>query len=111
MSDPPPEDFDPHEWSPTDPDTPKVHYDLAAWSIDQQAEVSATMAEQDVPHFWDGQELVVPEAMESQVDVLLTELETRLGVERDRDAETPEASAAAPPLLEGEPVVDYDLSD
>ena len=67
-------DFDPH-----DPAIVKVHYDLAAWSIDQRAELSQGLAEAGLPHSWDGDELVVPELAEERVDALFERLEQELG--------------------------------
>lgn len=67
-------DFDPH-----DPDQVKVHYDLAGWGIEQRAEVAETLAERDIPHRWDGDELVVLEVHEALVDAVFDELERELG--------------------------------
>lgn len=65
------------DWS--DPDTVKVHYNLAGWTFDQRAELSETLAEHAVPHIWDGEELVIPEAIEGPVDQLFDALEAELG--------------------------------
>lgn len=67
-------DLDPH-----DPDQVKVHYDLSGWGIDQRAEVAETLAERDLPHFWEGEELVVLEVHEALVDGVFEELELELG--------------------------------
>ncbi len=69
-----PLDFDPH-----DPDVVKVHYDVSGWDFDQRAELSAALAEADLPHVWDGDEVVVPEVVEGDVDALFDELERALG--------------------------------
>ena len=73
----PPTRGDDVEW--TDPDLVKVHYDLSGWTFEQRAELSETLAEGDVPHQWDGDELVVPEAIEAEVDALFVVLEAELG--------------------------------
>ena len=52
-----PIDFDPY-----DPDQVKVHYNLTGWSFDQRAELAETLADAGLPHAWEGDELVVPEA-------------------------------------------------
>lgn len=67
------------EFDPNDPDVVKVHYDVAGWSHDQVAELAETLAERSVPHVWEDEELVVPEAVEEAVDVLFTELEDEIG--------------------------------
>jgi hypothetical protein len=69
----------PVDWDPDDPDTVKVHYDVSAWSFDQRAELTEALADADLPHRWDGDELVVPEAVEEAVDALFAELEHHLG--------------------------------
>ena len=67
-------DFDPY-----DPDQVKVHYNLAGWGIDPRAELAESLAEQGIPHVWEGDELVVPEAVEGPVDALFESLEAELG--------------------------------
>ena len=67
-------DFDPH-----DPDQVRVHYDLSGWGIEQRAEVAETLAEREIPHRWEGDELVVLELHESLVDAAFEELERELG--------------------------------
>ena len=67
-------EFDPHDDSIV-----KVHYDVTVWSFDQQAELAEAMADGNIPHAWDGTELVVPEAVEDQVDAVFERLEQELG--------------------------------
>ena len=67
------------DFDPNDPDQVKVHYDLGGWNIDQRAELAETLAEQSIPHVWEGDELVVPEAIEGPVDRLFEQLEAELG--------------------------------
>jgi hypothetical protein len=67
-------DFDPY-----DPDQVKVHYNLTGWSFEQRAELAETLAERGVPHTWEGDELVVPEEIEADVDALFDELEKEIG--------------------------------
>jgi hypothetical protein len=67
------------EWNPNDPDTVKVHYDVSGWSLDQRAELSEALAEADLAHVWEGEEVVVPEALEAEVDALFARLEELLG--------------------------------
>ena len=67
------------EWNPNDPDTVKVHYDVSGWSIDQRAELSEALAEADMAHVWEGEEVVVPEELEADVDALFARLEEVLG--------------------------------
>lgn len=96
------------DWSPNDPDAVNVYYDLAAWTPDQQAELTEALAEAGIPHGWDGTELVVPEARELEVDALFEVLETQLGI---ASTDTPATAAATvtPALASGEPLTEYEL--
>jgi hypothetical protein len=67
------------DWNPNDPDTVKVHYDVSAWSLDQRAELTEALAEADIAHVWEGDEVVVPEELEGEVDELFARLEELLG--------------------------------
>ena len=67
------------DFDPNDPDQVKVHYNLAGWNFEQRAELAETLAEQSVPHVWEGDELVVPEMLEGPVDALFEALEAEIG--------------------------------
>jgi hypothetical protein len=67
------------DWDPKDPDTVKVHYDVSAWSLDQRAELTEALADADIAHVWEGDEVVVPEQLEAEVDELFARLEALLG--------------------------------
>lgn len=67
------------EWDPNDPDTIKVHYDVSAWSLDQRAELTEALADAELAHVWEGDEVVVPEQLETEVDALFARLEEILG--------------------------------
>jgi hypothetical protein len=67
------------DWNPNDPDTVKVHYDVSAWSLDQRAELTEALADADLAHVWEGEEVVVPEELEGEVDELFERLEGLLG--------------------------------
>ena len=67
------------EWDPNDPEAVKVHYDVSAWSIDQRAELTEALAEAELPHVWDEDELIVPEDLEDKADELFERLEELLG--------------------------------
>jgi hypothetical protein len=107
------------DWNPNDPEATRVHYDLAAWSFDQQADLASELADADIPHTWEGTELVVPEELEAQADAVITAVEQRLGISYDEsggltraellsdDGEMPE-----PVMLAGDaPTTEYDLGD
>ena len=68
------------ERSPTDPEAAKVFYDLSEWDFDQQAELASALADSEIPHGWEGTELVVPEAFESDVDKVFADVEQRLNM-------------------------------
>lgn len=99
------------DWNPNDPDATRVLYDLSRWSFDQQAELAAELAEAEIPHTWDGAELVVPESHEALADSTITRVEERLGIVYDEAAETPHDNPAAQPvdIAEGVAATEYDL--
>lgn len=97
------------DWNPGDPDVVNVHYDLSAWTPEQEAELIEALAENEIPHDWDGRELVVPEEVEGEVDALFEVLEARLGiVSAEGDVVDVVTSA---PLADGEPVTEYELAE
>jgi hypothetical protein len=67
------------DWDPNDPDAVKVHYDVSAWDIEQRAELSAALADEDIAHVWADDELVVPEELEARTDALFARLDEELG--------------------------------
>lgn len=108
------------EWNPNDPDATRVLYDLASWTFDQQAELAAELAEAEIPHTWDGTELVVPESHEAVADSAITRVEARVGVVYDGDpvadvvdeGDDVIARRSAPlDIPEGEATTEYDLVD
>ena len=82
----------PIDFDPNDPDVVKVHYDVSLWTFDQRAELSEALADAEFPHFWDGEELVVPEIIEGDIDDLFERLERLFGpfpiVLQDHDEST-----------------------
>ena len=70
---------EPIDFDPNDPDEVKVHYDLEAWNFDQRAELSEALAAAELPHAWDGDELVIPEPLEDTVDALFERFDEELG--------------------------------
>jgi hypothetical protein len=90
-----------------DDDDVQVRYDLAAWTYEQQAELASMLAEAELPHGWDGTELVVPEAVETEVDAIVADVELRLGIE----SADPEVAPEPVVLDSTAPSVEYDLSD
>jgi hypothetical protein len=83
----------PIDFDPDDPEVVKVHYDVTAWNLDQRAELAEALADAEIPHVWDGDEVVIPEAVESAADALFDELDTILGpfpILLDDDADSTE---------------------
>ncbi len=83
----------PLDFDPNDPEVVKVHYDVSVWNFEQRAELSEALAEAELPHVWDGDEVVVPEEVEADVDALFDELDKVLGpfpIRLDDDAESTE---------------------
>jgi hypothetical protein len=88
-----------------DSDTTRVHYDLAAWTFDQQAELAGALANAAINHSWDVTELVIAEADEEATDAIIAEIEERLGIVDGHPAGAPI------PLADDEPSTEYELAD
>ena len=71
------------DWNVNDPEAPKVFYDLGSWTIDQQADLAAELADREVAHAWQGAELVVPPFAEELADAIVAEVEQRHGITYD----------------------------
>ena len=101
------------DWNPNDPEASNVMYDLSRWSFDQQAELAAELAEAEVPHTWDGSELVVPESHEAAADSTLTRVGARLGIVYDGDDSASSRSPAHEPIdiPAGVASTEYDLAE
>jgi hypothetical protein len=69
----------PIDFDPEDTTIVKVHYDLSGWSFDHRAELAQALAETGIPHYWDDDELVVPEVVEETVDAMFERLEAEFG--------------------------------
>lgn len=81
------------DFDPGDPNVVKVHYDLSAWTFDQRADLSEALAGVDLPHAWDGEELMVPESAEDATDAMFEKLEAEMGpfpIGLEADAESTE---------------------
>ncbi|MFM8956653.1 MAG: hypothetical protein ACKOJH_04275 [Actinomycetota bacterium] len=63
------------DWNPKDPDAPTVRYDLADWSLEERVELVELLADAEIRHDWDGNELLVPAENETVVDAILDEVE------------------------------------
>lgn len=90
------------DWNPLDPDAANVFYDLSSWTTDQQAELTALLANADISHAWVESELVVAEEHENTVDRLFDRLEKELGIG---------ATAVAGGVDDGDDVTEYDLDE
>jgi hypothetical protein len=96
------------DWNPNDPDATRVHYDLSNWSFEQMAELAAALADAEIPHAWDGNELIVPESAETPTDDIVAQVEMRLGIA----TEDAEAAPREPiPLADDAPSTEYDLAE
>ena len=96
------------EWNPNDPDATRVHYDLANWSFEQMAELAAALADAEIPHAWDGNELMVPEHAEAATDDVVAQVEMRLGIATSEEVVAPREAVALP---DDAPSTEYDLAE
>ncbi len=69
----------PIDFDPNDDSIVKVHYDLSAWTFEQRAELAEALAGAELQHYWDEEELVVPEAVEAATDAMFEQLEAEMG--------------------------------
>jgi hypothetical protein len=69
----------PIDFDPNDNEIGKVHYDLSAWTFENRAELAEALAGASLPHYWDDEELVVPEVVEAAADAMFEQLEAELG--------------------------------
>jgi hypothetical protein len=103
------------DWNPNDPDATRVHYDLANWSFEQMAELAAALADAEIRHAWDGNELIVPESAEQATDDIVAQVELRLGMADtvpDFAPEGGEAGLREPiPLADDAASTEYDLAE
>lgn len=73
------------EWDPRDPDAPSTRFDLSDWTVDDRADVIAALAEAEIAHAWDGDELVVSQDSEDAVETILDEIEATFDDDDDDD--------------------------
>jgi hypothetical protein len=70
------------------PEEDQVVYELGDWPLDMQAAAAEALAEAEIPHAFDGTDLVVHVDWEEAVDELLDDIERAgVGDERDGDGE------------------------
>jgi hypothetical protein len=100
-----------NEWNPDDPDATRVHYDLSRWSFDQQAELASDLAEEEIPHAWDGAELLVPEEFEIAADSAITLVEERLGIDDQEELDRAESEPEPIEFPEDTLTTEYDLAE
>ena len=97
------------DWNPNDPDATRVHYDLSNWSFEQMAELAAALADAEIPHAWNGNELMVPESAEAATDDVVAQVEVRLGIPNESDVEALAREPIA--LADDAPSTEYDLAE
>ena len=70
--------------APSSADNDQIAYDLVEWPAEDRVIATADLAELDIPYRWeDGLVLVVPAAVEEQVDALLDEIDENAASEDD----------------------------
>ena len=90
------------DWNPLDPDYENVFYDLSSWTIDHQSEMTAALAQADIPHAWVETELVVPAEFEDKLDSIFDRLEKELGIG---------STAVVGGVAEEDDVTEYELDE
>ena len=98
----------------TIPTPTRVYYDLGDWSFDQQAELAAALADAEIPHAWDDNELMVPEEFEERHRRRRSpQVEERLGIDEPRRRRSMRRTARPEPIALGDdaPTTEYDLDE
>ena len=73
------------DWDPRDPESPTTRFDLSDWTVDDRAEVIAALAEAEISHSWDGDELLVSQDNEDAAEQILDEIEATFDDDDDPD--------------------------
>jgi hypothetical protein len=73
------------DWDPRDPESPTTRFDLSDWTVDDRAEVIAALAEAEIAHSWDGDELLVSQDNEDAAEQILDEIEATFDDDDDPD--------------------------
>ena len=73
------------DWDPRDPESPTTRFDLSDWTVDDRAEVIAALAEAEIAHSWDGDELLVAQDNEDAAEQILDEIESTFDEDDDDD--------------------------
>ena len=73
------------DWDPRDPESPTTRFDLSDWTVDDRAEVIAALAEAEIAHSWDGDELLVSQDNEDAAEQILDEIESTFDDDDDPD--------------------------
>lgn len=88
------------DWDPRDPDSPTTRFDLSDWTVDDRADVTAALAEAEISHSWDGDELLVSQDNEDAAELILDEIESTFDDDDDSDDDDAD-----------ENVTEYELDD
>ena len=73
------------DWDPRDPESPTTRFDLSDWTVDDRADVIAALAEAEIAHSWDGDELCVSQDNEDAAERILDEIEATFDDDDDDD--------------------------
>src|SRR5437763_1194713 len=55
--------------------TGQVTYELHDWAVESRVMLESLLTGQEVPHAWEGTDLIVPAALESRVDGLVDQVD------------------------------------
>lgn len=75
--------------------TGQVTYELHEWAVESRVMLESLLAGQDIPHAWEGTDLIVPAALEARVDSLVDQVDVTTSPNLEPDA----------------PKVAYDMAD
>ncbi len=90
------------------PEEEQLVYELASWSLTMRAELAAALAEAEVPHAWDGTDLLVHLDDEREVDAITERIEIEFGYASADSAPTEPVDLGSP-WPEGTELLEYDV--
>ena len=73
------------EWNPRDPEAATTRFDLSDWTVDDRSDVVAALAEAEIAHAWEGDELLVSQDDEDAAETILDEIESTFDEDDDDD--------------------------
>lgn len=69
-----------------EPKTGQVEYELHEWAVESRVMLQSLLNAADIPHVWEGTDLLVPAVVETRVDSMVAQVEATVATPLDPDA-------------------------